>query len=225
MQDAEQSLAVIEYHGIHTLLILRHVLIRRCLSLVHGNTKCVMLVDVTWTLIFYITGAASSWHRNRKVCCTCECTSHLWYHNRSCGKRAVENSRGVVQKLRTSQMGVLEVRRECRLFSYQFSRVDPLSRNDRPMGKHFGNGNDIDTAFEWAVCTQNLWTDGACCRCEEVLNIRSSHLEARDIVCTMPERGRQMLFIVSVGARIVKDVVLLPCMLRVHDRFQQDREF
>jgi len=89
MQDTEQSLTVIEYHGIHTRLILRYVLNRRCLSLVHGNAKCVMLVDVTWMLIFYTTGVASSWHRNRNFYCTCECASHLWYHNRSCGKRAV----------------------------------------------------------------------------------------------------------------------------------------
>lgn len=145
MQDAVQNLTVIECHVIHTRLTVRHVLNRRCLSLVHGNTKCVMLVDVTWMLIFYTTGVASSWHRNRKVYSACECASHLWYQNRSCGKRAVENSRDVVQKLRTSQLGVLEVRRESRLFSYQFSRIAHLFRDDCPMGKHCGNGNDIDT--------------------------------------------------------------------------------
>ena len=60
MEDAEQSLTVVEYLGIRTRLILRHVLNRRCLSLVYGNTKCIMLVDVTRTLIFYTTGVASS---------------------------------------------------------------------------------------------------------------------------------------------------------------------
>ena len=56
-----------------------------------------------------------------------------------------------------------------------------------------------------------------------MLNIRSGHLEARDNVRTMPERGRQILFSVSVGTSIVRNVVLVPCVL--HDRLQQGREF
>lgn len=56
-----------------------------------------------------------------------------------------------------------------------------------------------------------------------MLKIRNSHLEARDIERTMPERGRQILLIVSVGFRIVRVVVLVPCVL--HDRYQQGREF
>jgi hypothetical protein len=56
-----------------------------------------------------------------------------------------------------------------------------------------------------------------------VLNIRGSHLEAWDIVRTMPELGRQIVFSVSVGARIVRDVVLVSCVL--HDRLRQGREF
>jgi hypothetical protein len=216
MQDAEQSLTVIKYQGVHTRLILRHVLNRRCLSLVH------VLVDVTWMLLFYTPGVASSWLRNLEVYCTCECSSHLWYHNHSCGMRAVENSHDVVQKLRRSQLGVLEVRRESRLFSYQFWSLI-CYETIVLWGSTLVMAKTSTHRVRMSYLYTNLWTDGACCRCEDVLNIRSSHPQAMDIVRTMSERGRQILFIVSIGPRIVRDVVLIPCVL--HDRIQQGREF
>ena len=74
-----------------------------------------------------------------------------------------------MQKLWTSQLGVLEVhvRRESRLFSYQFSRVVPLFQDDRPVAKYFGNGNDIDT-----LLSNELFVHKICGQTEHVAGVR-----------------------------------------------------
>lgn len=147
-------------HGIHTRLTLRHDLNCRCLSLVHANAKCFMLVDVTMTQTFWTTGGASSWHGQRRVYCTCECASHLWYHNCSCGKRAVEISHGVVQKLLTSWKSAVFIpilvdrSSVSKRSSYGVSTLIMTTTWTHCVWQRYGHtacGNDMDTTT-WTHC-------------------------------------------------------------------------